>query len=386
MTDGLRERCLQLRDKEFPWTAVTAYFNNAGIGPLPERTLELVDKLNREKTTPHQIDDARLFGLLADTRRAVAKLINADVDEICLTTGTTLGLNIAARALPLKKDDVVLVPEREFPANVYPWLQLESRGVVVELVQPMPNGWPNEDYLCERVLDPKVRALAISLVQFSNGFKADVKRLGEACRAGGCYLVVDGMQGIGQLAFDVREMPIDMLACGGQKWLLSPFGSGFLYVRKGLLERLEPTFVGWLAFAGTDDFTRLTEYNNTLRVDARRFEINTLPFQDLAAMGESIKILCEFGVSDIEEWLRAVRRPLLEASDAGKLRVISPLDEGHTSSIVCVVPNKLSDCCQKLRQERVTVVIREGALRFSPHCYNTPDEMERAVAIMTGSA
>ena len=184
MTDGLRERCLQLRDKEFPWTAVTAYFNNAGIGPLPERTLELVDKLNREKTTPHQIDDARLFGLLADTRRAVAKLINADVDEICLTTGTTLGLNIAARALPLKKDDVVLVPEREFPANVYPWLQLESRGVVVELVQPMPNGWPNEDYLCERVLDPKVRALAISLVQFSNGFKADVKRLGEACRAG----------------------------------------------------------------------------------------------------------------------------------------------------------------------------------------------------------
>jgi len=243
----LRKRCLELRLKEFPWTSNTIYFNNAGIGPLPERSRVVVDELVAEKMAPHTIDVPGLFDRLAETRRTVGRLINAEADEIGLTTSTSLGLNIAAHALPLQASDIVLVPQREFPANVYPWLQLESRGVKVELTQPTSDGWPDEKYLCDRVSDPKVKALAISLVQFSNGYKANIARLGEACRLNDCYLVVDGIQGIGQTPFDVKSTAVDIMACGGQKWLLSPFGSGFVYVRKGLLEQLEPTFVGWLA-------------------------------------------------------------------------------------------------------------------------------------------
>ena len=382
-SDNLRARCLQLRDKEFPFTQDSVYLNNAGIGPIPERTLAVVERLNAAKTAPHSMDVPGLFSGLSETRQAVARLINADADEIGLMTGTSLSLNVAAQALPVKSGEIVIVPDREFPANVYPWKQLESRGVLVELVPPDDRGWPNEDLLCERVTDPRVRVLAISLIQFSNGFRANLDRLAEVCKAHDCYLVVDGIQGIGQVAFDAKATPVDMLACGGQKWLLSPFGSGFLYVRRELLERLNPTFVGWLAFEGTDDYSRLTEYDNQLRRDARRFEINTLPFQDLIAMRESVRLLLSFGIENIERWLREVRRPLLEAVETGELSAVSPLQNEHASGIVCVTPKRLTECQKTLKLEGVVCALREGALRFSPHCYNTPEEMEKVVGIMT---
>jgi selenocysteine lyase/cysteine desulfurase len=141
--------------------------------------------------------------------------------------------------------------------------------------------------------------------------------------------------------------------------------------------------VGWLAFEGTDDYSRLTDYEYKLRSDARRFEINTLPFQDLIAMGESLKMLLDFSIESIEEWLREVRRPLLEAAETGQLRVVSPLETEHSSGIVCVAPARLAECEERLAAEGVIVALREGALRLSPHCYNTPDEMEKAVAILT---
>src|SRR3989442_2661190 len=112
---------------------------------------------------------------------------------------------------------------------------LKKQGIEVELAPCAPEGWPDEDYLVERLHDPRVRALAVSFVQFSNGYRADLGRLGAACRANGTFLVVDGIQGVGNSVLDVRETPVDILACGGQKGLLAPWGSRFVYRRPGLL-------------------------------------------------------------------------------------------------------------------------------------------------------
>src|SRR5437870_3096094 len=183
-------------------------------------------------------------------------LINADPSEIALATNTGFGLNLAARALPLKRGDVVLLSDKEFPANVYPWLMLRDQGITVEMARCRPEGWPDEQHLLERLRDPKVRVLAVSFVQFSNGYRADLKKLGAACRANGTYLVVDGIQGVGNSVLDLQETPVDILACGGQKWLLSPWGSGFVYVRKELVAQLEPTITGWMGFEGPDGMSR----------------------------------------------------------------------------------------------------------------------------------
>jgi selenocysteine lyase/cysteine desulfurase len=378
----LREQFRALRAAEFPWTADTVYLNNAAVGPIPERTRRALDEFTAKRTAPHLLPDRELLAGLQAARAAVARLLNADPAEIALATNTSHGLNAAARALPLTPGDVVLVSDREFPANVYPWLLLRKRGVEVELAPCTPEGWPDEDYLVERLHDPRVRVLAISFVQFANGFRADLARLGAACRANGTFLVVDGIQGIGNSVLDVRETPVDVLACGGQKWLLSPWGSGFVYVRRELITALEPAVAGWMAFEGTDDFSRLTEYNPTFRADARRFEMVTLPYQDFYGMTASVTLLTELGVEDIAQYTRALHEPVVRWADEHGVPVVSPRDDAHRSAIVCLAPPHPAEAYHALKRAHVVCSLREGAIRLAPHCYNTVEEMERVLDVL----
>jgi cysteine desulfurase/selenocysteine lyase len=223
-----------------------------------------------------------------------------------------------------------------------------------------------------------VRVLAVSLVQFSNGYTVDLARLSSATRAAGTYLVVDAIQGLGHVAVDVRRTPVDVLACGAQKWLLSPWGSGFVYVRRELIRELRPAITGWMAFEGTDDFSRLTEYNDTLRGDARRFELITLPYQDFAGMNASLGLLLELGIGNIGSHLRRLHEPVLTwAADAGA-RVTSPRGE-RGSGILCVAPPDVGFAFRALRTAGIVCSLREGAIRLSPHAYNTMDDMQRVV-------
>jgi selenocysteine lyase/cysteine desulfurase len=379
---ALRESFRALRAAEFPWTADTVYLNNASIGPIPERTRRALDQFTAKRTAPHLLPDRELFAMLQGARELVADLINADPGEIALAVNTGFGLSLAANALPLAPGDVVLVSDREFPANMYPWLLQQRRGVQVELARCTPEGWPDEDHLVSRLRDPRVKVLALSFVQFSNGYRADLGRLGAACRANGTYFVVDGIQGVGNSVLDVKQTPVDVLACGGQKWLLSPWGSGFVYVRRALVGQLEPAVTGWMAFEGTDDFSRLTEYNPTFRSDARRFELVTLPFQDFYGMSESLRMLLELGIRDIAEFTRALHEPVLHWADERGVRVVSPREEAHRSAILCLAPPKPVDAYHALKRAHVVCSLREGAIRLAPHCYNTMEEMEKVVEVL----
>jgi selenocysteine lyase/cysteine desulfurase len=379
---ALRETFKALRTAEFPWTADTIYLNNASIGPIPERTRRALDEFTAKRTAPHLLPDRELLAGLAAARLGIAQLINADPAEIALATNTGFGLNLAARALPLKRGDVVLLSDKEFPANVYPWLMLRDQGITVEVARCRPEGWPDEDYLLERLRDPNVRVLAVSFVQFSNGYRADLQKLSAACRANGTYLVVDGIQGIGNSVLDVTETPIDILACGGQKWLLSPWGSGFVYVRKELIPKIEPAIISWMAFEGTDDFSRLTEYNPTFRADARRFEMITLPYQDFVGMTTSLSLLLEVGVRDIAEVTRATHAPVVKWAQENGVRISSPTENGHRSAILCVAPAKPVEAYHGMKRARVVCSLREGSIRLSPHCYNTVEEMEKVIEVL----
>lgn len=372
----------ELRRTEFPWTSDTTYLNNASVGPLPERTRLVLEAFNKKRAAPFQLPDRELFAMMAQSRRLLAELIGATPEEIGLTINTGFGLSLAARALPLKAGDIVLTSDREFPANVYPWMLLKDSGVELELVPTTPEGWPDEARLLDRVRDPRVRVLAISLVQFSNGYTVDLERLSAATRASETYLVVDAIQGVGQVPLDVTRTPVDVLACGAQKWLLSPWGSGFVYVRRQLIEQLRPSVTGWMAFEGTDDFTRLTQYDDTLRGDARRFELITLPYQDFAGMNASVRLLLDIGIPSIAEHLLALHAPVLEWAARSGVRVVSPIGP-QGSGILCVSPADVGGTFRALKAAGVVCGMREGAIRLSPHFYNTIEEMERVVEILT---
>lgn len=381
-TTRLNDLVKELRDTEFPWTAATTYLNNASIGPLPERTRLVLEAFNAKRTAPYLLPDREMFAEIRAAREAAARLLGAASDEIALMPNTSVGVNVAARALPLAAGDIVLVSDREFPANVYPWLMLKDKGVRTELAPVTSQGWPDEDYIVRRLEDPAVRVLAVSFVQFANGFKADLARLSAACRAHGVYLVVDAIQGLGAAPLDVRETPVDVVACGGQKWLLSPWGSGFVYVRRELIAAMAPAYVGWMSFEGTDDFTNLVRYSDTLRVDARRFELGTHTTQDQIGLKTSLGLILELGVEPIARYTQALAEPLLRWCDANEVRVTSPRDDVHRSSIVCVAPPNASEVFRHLKHAGVICALREGAIRLSPHCYNTADEIARVIEVL----
>jgi selenocysteine lyase/cysteine desulfurase len=365
-----------LRATEFPWTADTVYLDHASIGPLPERTRRTVEAAAQKRARPFEIVPADQFGGLAKGRELAARLIGAEPGEIALATNTTFGISIAARALPFKPGDIVLVSDREFPANVYPWKRLTDRGVTMELVPVTPEGWPDEARMHERLRDPRVRCLAVSLTQFASGYTVDLKAFSEVTRKHGQFLVLDAIQGIGQMPFDVRQVPVDILACGAQKWLLSPWGSGFMYVRKELISQLEPAIASWMSFEGTDDFSTLVQYRDEFRRDARRFELITLPFQDFVAMNQSLDLLLGLGIDQIQAHLDTLTAPLLDWADRHGVRVASPRGK-HGCGIVCLAPARLEESHKALRAARIFCSLREGAIRISPHCYNTVEEMHR---------
>jgi selenocysteine lyase/cysteine desulfurase len=261
---------------------------------------------------------------------------------------------------------------------------LRKQDIEVTLAPCTPEGWPDEEYLLTALRDPRVRVLAVSFVQFSNGYRADLKKLGLAARANGTYLVVDGIQGVGNSVLDVRETPVDIVACGGQKWLCSPWGSGFVYVRKDLIATLEPAVTGWMAFEGTDDFSRLTEYNPTFRADARRFEMITLPYQEFYGLSQSVELLREIGIASIGEATRSLHEPVFKWADARGVRVVSPRDERHRSAIVCIAPDKAVEAYHAIKRARIICSLREGAIRLSPHFYNTVEEMEKVLEVLEG--
>jgi len=380
----LGELVRELRNREFPWTAETVYLAAASIGPLPERARLAIEAFNAKRTAPHLLPDRELLAIHAAARSAAAQLVHASSDEIALAPNTSTGLHTAALALPLAPGDVVLVSDREFPANVYPWLARRRGGVVVERVPVTAQGFPDEDRLVERVADPRVKVLAISAVQFSNGFRADLARLGAACRAAGTFLVVDAIQALGVVPLDVRALPVDLLACGGQKWLLGPWGSGFCYVRRELVAELAPPMSGWLSYEGMEDYSNLLSYDERLVDDARRFEASGAATQDQLGLTASIGLLLELGIGAIAAYLRWLGDPVVEWAERHGVRLTSPTDEQHRSQIVCVAPPDAREAYRRLRQAGIVASLREGAIRLAPHCYNTIEEMEKVVEVLEG--
>lgn len=377
-----------LRQNEFPWAArgEAIYLNNASTGPLPERTLRAIREFDERRGAPHRLSDDLQFATLARSRELVARLINADASEIGLAINTSYGINLAAFSLPLGPGDVVLTPDREFPANVYPWMQLaRARGVVYRRI-PTCDGAVDEDALRRGLEDPAVRAVSVSWVAFASGYTVDLEAIGRACRARGAYFVVDAIQGLGPLRLDVRAAHIDVLACGAQKWLLSPWGSGFVYVRRDLIAQLEPNVVSWMAVKGSDDFRRLVDYDLTWRDDARRFEFITLPFQDFAGMNASLDLIHELGPGAIAHHTAALADIIvLWAASQHDVELVTPPIPKHRAGIVSLRMPNASVVSTRLKEAGVSHSLREGAIRLSPYFYNTREEIRRTLQLIEGA-
>jgi cysteine desulfurase / selenocysteine lyase len=369
----------RLRRDEFPWTnsGESIYLNAASTGPLPERTVIAQDEFTRRRAAPYRLGVDDQFAVLDSSRAHIARLIGAEPEEIALAGNTGAGLNLAAWTFPLGRGDAVVIPDLEFPANVYPWMAAAAvRGFELRRVATR-DGVLDEEALLRELDRPDVRVLALSWVGFATGVVVDLVAMGAACRARGIRFVVDGIQGLGALTVDVHHAGIDVMACGAQKWLLSPWGTGFTYVRRELVRELAPQPVSWMGVQGSDDFSRLLAYDLRWRDDARRFEQITLPYQDFAGMTSSLDLLHEIGPLAVAAHIGARTRQILEGAASRGIAAVTP--RTRHAGIASLRPTDAVAASARLDAARVAHSVREGTIRLSPHCYTTSSEIERAL-------
>jgi cysteine desulfurase/selenocysteine lyase len=377
-----------LRRQEFPWAdrGDAIYLDHASTGSLPQRTRDAIAAFGIKRAEPFRLGAEDYLPVHQRARERAAALIGARVEEIALMTNTSHGVNLAARALPIAAGDVILSTHGEFPANVYPWMAVARARQAEHRLLPLKGDWPDEDALMRAIeTDPRVRVVALSWVSYWSGHRFDIAAIGAACRRRGIWFVVDAIQGLGPLTLDVRAANIDVLACGAQKWLLSPWGTGFAYVRDELIARTEPAEVGWMAQASSGDFTQFLDYDARWHETARRFEVVTLDFVHFDAMAESLGLFLELGPAAVEAHVRALGDRAVAFADAHpEVTLVTPREAHRRAGVLSFRTGDVPAASARLNAARVTHTLREGCVRLSPNCYNTAAELDLAMSLLPG--
>ncbi len=358
-----------------PITRNRIYLDHAAVGPLSGPCRDAIVDAARDICEEGSTNLSRWWDAGNRGRSAFAKLIGAGEDEVAYVKSTSQGLLLAANGLPLGDGDRVVVCHGEFPANVYPWLALRRKGVETRFLDPD---------LIREGLDDTVKVVALSYVQFGTGFRTDLDSIGSLCRDRGITFVVDMIQGAGAMPLDLGRTPVDMAAADGHKWMLGPEGIGFVYCRRELLDTLEPVHVGWLSVTGAMDFT---DYDLTLRPDARRFEEGAPQTVPAAGLAASVEMLAEWRVEWISSRIMELTDVVIEEAERRGFGILTPVARREERSGIVIASLGGVDhqaIVDALRPRGVSVSARGGGLRFSPHAYNTVDEVLHAFEAIDG--
>jgi selenocysteine lyase/cysteine desulfurase len=364
---------------EYAITEQYAFLSHAAVSPLSRRIVDAVaNQLHRAASEPATRLFPEIFTLMADLRQRLAQLINArESSEIVLMPNTAMGLNSAAVSLPLRTGDNVLVLEGDYPANIYPWQQLAYKGVLTKMV-PQRAGGLDVDALAARI-DRRTRVIALSTAMFATGFRNDIATVGRMCKERGIFFVVDAIQTLGAFPIDVQACSIDFLAAGSQKWLLSAPGAGFLYVRRELLDELEPgAYVG--ASSVVDPMNYL-DYNLTFPPSAERFNLGTPNIMGAVALHAAVGMLQEVGSRLIEQRVTTLVDALInDLTERGHSLAADTAPEHRSGIVVVQLPNPEA-ACKRLEEAGVIATVR-GGLRLAPHFYNTLEEVMRVGEVL----
>ena len=351
------------------------YFNHASSGPISSIVTNRLTDLLKEKSE-NKIDDYVSFlKVLEETKELLAEMINCDDDRLAFVDNTSNGLNILAQSIDWKKGDRILLNDIEFPANVYPFLNLKRFGVEVDFVKS-ENGIVTADQIIQSIT-PRTKLVSISYVQFLSGYKVDLEKIGSYCRANNIIFCVDGIQGIGAMQIDVTKCNIDFLACGTQKWLLGLQGLAFIFVDEELQKKMFPANVGWLS---VENAWSLLEYKMDLKTSANVFQGGTLNSFGIYAFNTSLKLFKDFGLDKVKfEVLSNTKYFISKLKSIGINCVLSNCSDAELAGIVTIKLEDPEIFFNYLSELKIICSLREGFIRFSPHFYNTCQEIDIVV-------
>jgi selenocysteine lyase/cysteine desulfurase len=358
--------------KQFPVTEYRAYLNTAAAGPLARRTAEAGQKYYQQMMEDgdahwdHWLEERELV------RRKVAQFINAEPDEIGLTTNTSSGMSLIIDALA--EHGEVISCELEFPVSTITWMH---RRIPVHLVKAKDGEIRLEDLL--RTRTGKTGVISISHVQFSNGFRMDLEELGN--NKGDHKLVVNASQSAGVFSIDVKRMRIDALCATGHKWMLSGYGSGFVYLSRELMAETKPRTIGWLSVH--DPYAMKNDEIHLRHDVSARAELGCPHFAGIFALGASLDQMSSIGINNIEERALTLNRMLTNRLLESGRRVLSPLrEERFRSAETLVEVPQPGFVVRQLAQRGVVVTEKPEGIRVATDFFNDQEDVERLVAVL----
>ncbi len=379
------ENVRELRHLFFPVTRNSVYLNHAANGPLPRPTA---------RTMHTYIDDLSRFGSVNSGRwdmyeqgahRRLANMLNVRPDQIAMTASTGDGFMHIADGLNWREGDTIVTAECEFPSNVYPWLNLQQRGVQVHFVKMHENRIRVEDVLAQ--ITERTRLVGLSMVEFSTGFRNDIAAIARHCHERGILCGIDAMQALGALEIDAQQLGVDFLASAAHKWLLAPPTTGILYLSDNLLAQLRLERRGWFSVETPFEFFK---YDQPLKQGAARFERSSTNRVAIVALDASLGVFesIDGGMQAIEARILGLTSHAIAGLERLGYPVVSPQGAGNRSGIVCfqphpdrqdLTPQRIVD---ELAARQIYAAARATVVRISPHFYNTIEEIDALLNVL----
>jgi selenocysteine lyase/cysteine desulfurase len=363
------------------------YLNAALEGPMPLVAAREAQAALEWKKHPYRLPDSAYFDLPDRIREKIARLVGARSDEIAVTSGASTGLAAVAAGIDWKPGDEVLVGRGEFPAHFSTWLRYQQAGkLTMRVVNPRGRFISADDYVEQ--IGPRTRVISASLVRFDNGARLDSARVARACEKVGAALVLDASQCAGSMPINVRDLGASMVVCSGYKWLLGPYGTGFFWIANEWIERLPLGAVYFMALEGARVLHALPTSENARPLPgARRWDsAETANFTNLAALDSSLDLLQRIGVDAVERHIDALVAEIIERLPATGCALASPSKRERRGPYVCIAARDSKDTpalYEKLCAAKVSVSLRENALRVSPHIYNTREDIARLLETLS---
>lgn len=372
----------ELRQHEFPVTKNKIFLGHGGVCPLPRRVAQAMTDCANEATLGDQ--EAFVMHRIEDTRKAGAKLLNCQPDEVAIVGPTSLGLSLVAAGLKFRKGDNILIYHDDYPSNVYPWMALAEQGVKVRLLNTRGLGIIRAIDVMGQV-DEDTKLVALASNHFISGYRLEHDAIGKFLRERNILFCLDAIQTLG--AFPTTVENVDFLAADAHKWLLGPCGAGVLYVKKDLQAKLNPPIYGWHNVRNSNFVAQATiEFRN----GAAKFEAGTHNLIGLVGLLAAMELALELGVDNIARELLRKRAWLVPALRAKGYTVLNaePKTENASGITTFFLPGQdVTVLHQKLTDAGVNTSLRtdrkgQKYIRLSPHFYNTDAELNRVVELL----
>jgi selenocysteine lyase/cysteine desulfurase len=362
-----------------------AYMNVAAQGPMPRVAVRAVQQALEWKKFPQLIPDDTYFGLPDRVRASLAKILGVQASDIAITTGTSSGLAAIASGLEWEPDDEVLIAKGEFPAHFAAFVPLAQAGKLrVKIVEPRGRFIDADDFI-ERI-GPRTRLVSASLVRFDNAVRLDSARVAAACHQRQALIAVDIAQCAGAMPMDAASLGADFLTGSAYKWLLGPYGTGFLWVRPEHIAQMRASPFYWMAVDGAAEFHTLPAGNFQLAPGARRWDSpETASFFNLAALDASLQFLLGLGVATVWEHIQRLIAEIIARMPLDRCVLASPAHADSRGPYICIAARKQENTpllYDRLRDAGVFVSLREGALRIAPHLYNSERDIDRLLSVL----